>query len=115
MSHGAACTRYPVRAKFKFFSWNSRGVIDITGIKRHFLVLVMAREGRLEKKRQKQSKEKEYASSKVETITQLKVVIVVYTRVPDVLLEIFAGAYHFSDFLPNRKNSQNIQYQQIIV
>ena len=74
--------RAPVTQKegsLRFARHTSTTIIDI--IKRHFLEVVMARGGR--KKRQKRSKENDYACFKVENITQLTFVIV---YVPECLI-----------------------------
>ena len=67
------------------------------------------RHGKKEKKTRKQSIENDYACSKVENITQF---VIVYSRVPDVLVEIFLRALNFAIFSKTQKNHK-ILYPQI--
>ena len=86
MPHGAACTHYPARTKFRF-ARETPMIIDI--INRHFLELVMAREGGKEKAEMiKREKITHAHDPKWNTITQF---VIIYTRVPDMLVENFAG------------------------
>ena len=84
MPHGAACTRYPVRTKFKFHSWNSqRSTISLKITFSKFLELVMAREA--------------WWKEKVGTIKRERLYMIqsgkpcVYSRVLDMLVEFFCG------------------------
>ena len=79
MVQGALTLSDPVRSLS--FTREAPTIIDI--IKRHFFKLVMAREGRREKPRQKQSKKNECACCKEEN--HHAVCDCIYTRVPDML------------------------------
>ena len=68
MPHGATCTPYLIRAKFKFRPWNSHDH------RYHQTPLSRARNGKGRKKRQKQPRENDYACSKVENTTQFVIV-----------------------------------------
>ena len=81
MPHGAACSCYPLEQSLSFIR-ETPTIIYI--IKRHFLELVMAREGRKVKGRNDQRER--FCMWK--TIVQF---VIVYTRVPDMFVEIFAG------------------------
>ena len=97
--HGAPYTRYSVdpRTKFKFHSRKSHDH------RYHQSSLFRARDGKEEKKRQKWSKEKDYAWSKMEN----------HHAVCDCIYQyqgclICWQVLNFAIFFPNRKNSQNI-------